>query len=429
MSRIFGVVLNRLVTGRTFFRQQFNCNSGWLHLTKIRANCWLEPFILSAVVGAEMSRLTFTRNDEPTLGVEIELQMVDAETMALANRIFDVLKLLPEDLQAAVKPELMQSYLEINTGVCHTVSEAGEDLKGKLRIVEGVMEQLGLKLFWAGSHPFSSWQDQEVTVDDRYQRLVDLMQDVARRLLTFGLHVHVGVESGDKAIAVADRMMKYLPLLLSLSSNSPFWENRNTGLHSNRSKVMEGLPTAGLPHRMRNWSEYAWLINHLKATGFINSIREIWWDIRPHHNFGTVEVRICDMPPSLNHVLSIAALIQCMVVSISREIDEGTFQADYHPTMVQQNKWRATRYGAGAELVSTQDFKQKSVSQVTLDLIQRLGPIADELKCASELQALAQIVPNAGSVQQLEIFERTGDPAAVVREMIEKNHWSREPQR
>lgn len=372
-----------------------------------------------------MSQLAFARNDRPSLGVEIELQMVDSETMALANRISDVLAVLPDDAKGFVKPELMQSYLEINTGVCTTVSEAGTDLLGKLKVVEQVMDGLGLKLFWAGSHPFSSWQDQKVTVDERYHRLVDLMQDVARRLLTFGLHVHVGVETGDKAIAVCDRMMKYLPLLLSLSSNSPFWENRNTGLHSNRSKVMEGLPTAGLPNRMRNWSEYVWLINHLKSTGFINTIREIWWDIRPHHNFGTVEVRICDMPPSLDHVLAITALVQCMIVSISREIDEGTFQADYHPTMVQQNKWRATRYGANAELVSTQNFRRKSVNQVTLDLIERLTPIAEELNCLPQLQSLADVVPNSGSNQQLEIYERTGDSAAVIREMIEKNHWSR----
>ena len=229
--------------------------------------------------------------------------------MALANRIDDVLYALPPELREAIKPELMQSYLEINTGVCTTVANAGEDLRGKLRCVEDSIKPLGLQLFWAGTHPFSSWRDQKITVDERYHRLVDLMQDVARRLVTFGLHVHVGVETGDKAINICDRMMKYLPLLLALSSNSPFWEGRDTGLHSNRSKIMEGLPTAGLPHRMRNWSEYVWLINHLVSTGFINSIREIWWDIRPHHNFGTVEVRICDMPASLDHVLSITCLL------------------------------------------------------------------------------------------------------------------------
>lgn len=368
-----------------------------------------------------MSLLDFACNETPSIGVEIELQLVDADSMALANRIEEVLAALPDDLREVVKPELMQSYLEINTGVCRTVREAGEDLKRKLQLVESAIDPLGLKLFWAGSHPFSSWRDQEITVDDRYYRLVSLMQDVARRLVTFGLHVHVGVETGDKAVNVCDRMMKYLPLLLSLSSNSPFWEGRNTGLHSNRSKIMEGLPTAGLPHRMRNWSEYVWLIKHLENTGFINSIREIWWDIRPHHNFGTVEIRVCDMPPNLEQVLSITSLVQCLVVAISAEIDEGTFQSDYHPMMVQQNKWRATRFGADASLVSTSDYKQRTVTEVTDNLIQQLLPVALQLDCADELSSLHAVVQNAGAKQQLRIFEETNSRTEVVRRMIAAN--------
>ncbi|MCA9192137.1 MAG: YbdK family carboxylate-amine ligase [Planctomycetales bacterium] len=369
-----------------------------------------------------MSNLPFTRNDRPTLGVEIELQIVENDSLALANRISDVLQAIPASYQGSIKPELMQSYLEINTKICNTVHEAGEDLRRKLSVVEQVMEPLGLKLYWAATHPFSSWRDQQITVDERYYRLVDLMQDVARRLVTFGLHVHVGVESGDKAIMICDRMLKYLPLLLSLSANSPFWEGRNTGLHSNRSKIMEGLPTAGLPHRMRNYSEYVWLIDHLKRTGFINSIREIWWDIRPHHNFGTVEVRVCDMPPRLEHVLSIAALVQCLVVAISREIDEGTFQSDYHPMMVQQNKWRATRFGAGAALVSSNDYTQIPVEQMTSRLVDSLLPIAHELACERELEMLSQLPTNSGAKQQLEIFERTNSRREVVRQMVAANH-------
>ncbi|MEO2036409.1 MAG: YbdK family carboxylate-amine ligase, partial [Planctomycetaceae bacterium] len=223
-----------------------------------------------------MTPIQFTANDYPTVGVEIELQLVDVKTFALRSAIDEVLARLPESAQSWVKPELMQSYLEINSGVCRTIAEVGEDLRHKVDLVQSAIDPLDLKLFWAGTHPFSSWRDQDVTVDDRYFRLVELMQDVARQLVTFGLHVHVGVENGDKAIMICDRMMRYLPLLLALSSNSPFWEGRNTGLHSNRSKIMEGLPTAGLPHQMRNWSEYVWLINHLVETGFINTIREIW---------------------------------------------------------------------------------------------------------------------------------------------------------
>jgi carboxylate-amine ligase len=372
-----------------------------------------------------MAAIVFTRNDRPTIGVELELQLIDQDTFALTNRIDDILAALPENLREVVKPELMQSYIEINTGVCETVAEAGADLQGKLEAIEKGIDKLGIRLLWAATHPFSSWRDQVVTVDDRYYRLVELMQDVARRLVTFGLHVHVGVDTGDKAINICDRMRRYLPLLLAMSSNSPFWENRKTGLHSNRSKIMEGLPTAGLPHQMRNWSEYVWVINHLITTGFINSIREIWWDIRPHHNFGTVEVRVCDMPPNLNQVLGITALVQCLVTVISDEVDEGTYQLDYHPMMVQQNKWRATRFGAEAQLVNSDDNEQYSVTESVTRLVERLRPVAEKLNCSDELESALTIPARTGAEQQLAIFEETGDNAEVVRRMIEQNHWSK----
>lgn len=373
-----------------------------------------------------MSTLTFTRNDRPTIGVELELQLVDAETFALSNSIEDVLKAVPDYFEEKVKPELMQCYLEINTEVCETVRQAGDDLRGKLEELEKVTNKLGLKLFWAATHPFSSWRDQKITVNDRYYRLVELMQDVARRLVTFGLHVHVGVDSGDKAIMICDRMFRHLPLLLALSSNSPFWEGRNTGLRSNRSKIMEGLPTAGLPYRMRNYSEYIWLVNHLIDTGFINTIREIWWDIRPHHHFGTVEIRVCDMPANMEQVLAITALVQCLVQAISNEIDEGTYQSDYHPMMVQQNKWRATRFGADARLVDSDDYQQYSVQETTDRLVKLLLPVAETLDCAEELQSASKLAASTGAKHQLEIFAATNSRREVVRQMLEQNSWHAE---
>jgi len=369
-----------------------------------------------------MTPIHFTRNTSPTIGVEIELQLVDAKTFALRSSIEEVMQSLPEEALASVKPELMQSYLEINSGVCQTVADARTDLSQKVQMVESAINPLGIELFWAGTHPFSSWREQQVTVDDRYYRLVELMQDVARRLVTFGLHVHVGVDTGDKAIMICDRMMRYLPLLLSLSSNSPFWEGRNTGLHSNRSKIMEGLPTAGLPHQMRNWSEYVWLINHLVETGFINTIREIWWDIRPHHNFGTVEIRVCDMPANLDQVMAITALVQCLVHTISNEIDKGTFQSEYHPMMVQQNKWRATRYGSEARLISTRDFQPRSVQTIVDGLVDELTPVAESLQCTDELQSCRLLPGNTGALQQLRIFEDTHSRREVVRNMLAQNH-------
>ena len=371
-----------------------------------------------------MPNLTFTHNDAPTIGVELELQIVDADTYALSNSIEKILAKIPESLSGQVKPELMQCYLEINTGICKTVRDAGNDLRGKLEDLEQVTDPLGLKLFWAATHPFSSWREQQITVNDRYFRLVELMQDVARRLVTFGLHIHIGVDTGDKAIMICDRMLRHLPLLLALSSNSPFWEGRNTGLCSNRSKIMEGLPTAGLPRQMRNWSEYVWLINHLVDTGFINTIREIWWDIRPHHTFGTVEIRVCDMPARLDHVLAITALVQCLVQAISYEIEEGTFQSEYHPMMVEQNKWRATRFGADARLVDSSDsYKQHSVQEMTDKLIELLLPQARVLDCVDELKSSAQLASSTGAKQQLAIYEETDARKEVVRQMLEKNDW------
>ena len=370
-----------------------------------------------------MSALEFTRNESPTIGIEIELQLVNAETFELSSSIEDILSRIPDHLHAHVKPELMQSYLEINTGICQTVRQAGDDLRGKIEEVERVTDALGLKLFWAATHPCSSWRDQEITVNERYFRLVELMQDVARRLVTFGLHVHVGVDTGDKAVMICDRMLRHLPLLLALSSNSPFWEGRSTGLHSNRSKIMEGLPTAGLPLQMRNWSEYVWLVNHLVDTGFINTVREIWWDIRPHNNFGTVEIRVCDMPANLEQVLSLAAVIQCLVQAISDEIEGGTYQSEYHPMMVQQNKWRATRYGPDAPLVNSDDYKQYSVQEATSSLVDLLTPVAGTLGCVDELNLAVKLPASTGSRQQLTIFDETNSRHEVVRQMLERNDW------
>ncbi|MCA9064292.1 MAG: YbdK family carboxylate-amine ligase, partial [Planctomycetaceae bacterium] len=256
-----------------------------------------------------MPIMRFTSNPRPTVGTEIELQLVNADDLSLSSSIEQVMESIPEHLAGSVKRELMQCYVEINTRVCNTAAEVRADLLEKILAVEEIVHPMGIQLLWAATHPFSSWRHQKITVNDRYYRLVDLMKDVARRLVTFGLHVHVGVDSGDKAVMVCDRMLQHLPLLLALSANSPFWEGRNTGLQSNRSKIMEGLPTAGLPYQMRNWSEYVWLVHHLEDTGFINTIREIWWDIRPHHEFGTVEIRVCDVPPDLDQVVALTAFI------------------------------------------------------------------------------------------------------------------------
>jgi carboxylate-amine ligase len=368
-----------------------------------------------------MDPIRFTPNDRPTLGVEIELQLVDAETMALRSAIGQVLAELPAALRGRVKPELMQCYLEINTEICRNVAEVGRDLSGKLAAVETIADRCGLRLFWAATHPFSPWHDQEITPNERYLGLVELLQETALRLVTFGLHVHVGLDSGDKAVMICDRIMNHLPVLLALSVNSPFWNGRVTGLHSQRIKVMEGLPTSGLPPLMRNWSEYLWLVNHMVETGFIKTVREIWWDVRPHHNFGTVEVRICDLPPDLPSVLGLTALIQCLVHDLSQRIDRGTYQHDCHPYMVRQNKWRACRYGMDANLVDPDTQRPRPARQVVRAIVERLRVVAEELGCAPYLEhVLTMAEQPTGSERQLAIFAETGDLAEVVRRSLRR---------
>ncbi|MGF1579009.1 MAG: YbdK family carboxylate-amine ligase [Gemmataceae bacterium] len=365
-----------------------------------------------------MSTLEFHPNSKPTLGVELEIQLVDPETLELKNCFLDVLEHVPEEFHGSIKPEIMQSYLEINTKVCDTVADVEDDLRKKVKAAEDAAACAGARLFWAATHPFSPWYEQLLTPDERYQRLCDNLQDTARRLVTFGLHVHVGVDSGDKAIMICDRILRHLPTLLSLSANSPFWSGRTTGLHSQRSKVMESLPTAGLPPMMRNWSEYVWLIRHLVETKFIETIREIWWDVRPHHNFGTVEVRICDMPSDLKTVLAITALIQCLVHALSEEIDEGTYQFDCHPLLVRQNKWRACRHGIEAALVDIH-HKPQPARKVLKDLVGVLREYAQELHCEEYLQYAHECANGlGGSQKQIAIYERTGDLREVVKQFM-----------
>jgi carboxylate-amine ligase len=369
-----------------------------------------------------MEKIQFASSAKPTLGIELELSLVDAQTMELASSILQIVPQVPQKYAGRIKPELMQCFVEINTEVCETVGQAEADLREKLDVLEQIVDQLGLRLYWTATHPFSLWEDQQATPDERYALLLNILQDMGRQLVCSGLHVHVGVDSGDKAVMICDRIMRHLPILLALSGNSPWWNNRVTGLQSHRAKVMESLPTAGLPATVRNWSEFVWLVNHLKETGCIGSIRDIWWDVRPHHNFGTVEVRMCDMPGNLEDVLALAAWIQCLVVALSDEIDQGTYQHDYHPMIVRLNKWRAARYGLNARLVDSFTLQPHPVRQIVTGLMDRLRPVADQLDCRSYLERMPAIAAGPSwADRQLALLRETGDPREVVRRMTDRH--------
>ncbi|GAC1465629.1 MAG: glutamate--cysteine ligase [Isosphaeraceae bacterium] len=366
------------------------------------------------------AREHFRRNDWPTLGVEVELQLVDARTMALRSAIAEVLGELPVDLHEFVKPEFMQCYVEVNTGICRTVDDVANDLRAKIGSVEHAADRRGVGLVWAATHPFSSWREQEITPQERYYALANLLQETVTRPVTFGMHVHVGVESGDRAIGVINSLQRYLPLLLALSANSPFWHQRRTGHHAHRIEVLEGLPTGGLPPRMDSWNEYVALLGQLKEAGFIESPKEVWWDARPCAETGTVEVRICDMPSDLSAVVGLTALIQCLIHHLSQEIGRGEVPPECHPLIVRQNRWRACRFGLGAALVEPVTLEPVPARLGAERLMERLRGVADGLGCRSELESFREMValPN-GAERQLAFFEETGDLVEVVRRLLQ----------
>jgi carboxylate-amine ligase len=364
----------------------------------------------------------FHRNDWPTLGVEIELQLVDSESLSLKSCIIDLLRRLPPDLRGSVKPEFMQCYVEVNTGVCRSVAEVEADLVRKVRAVERAAALCGARLVWAGTHPFSRWLEQRISPVERYYNLADWLQESIVRPVTFGMHVHVGVNSGDKAIEVGDRLVRYLPLLLALSASSPFWQGRRTGMQSYRVQVLESLPTGGLPPPMHSWEEFQALAHQMTAAGFIESLHELWWDVRPSPGFGTVEVRVCDMPCDLPAILGLTALTQCLVQHLSEEIDAGVRQESCHPLLLRQNRWRASRYGMDAPLVDPTTLAAQPARRAADVVARRLRDTAERLGCAPFLEYVREMAASpTGAEKQLQLHEQYGSLVELVRILANQN--------
>ncbi len=364
--------------------------------------------------------LEFNGSKGRTLGIEIEIQLVDSEEFSLKDTSDEVVAGLKE-LEGAIKHELLRSTLEINTCVCSSLEDAEADLFRKFEAAMAEASRHSTRLCCAGTHPFSRWKDQTVTDNPRYRRLVENLQMVARRFNIFGLHVHTGISDGERCIYIMSRMLSYLPHLLALSANSPFWEGHNTGLMSYRTKVFENLPVAGLPFYFRNWHDYVEVVDGYLRTGTIETIRELWWDIRPHPDFGTLEVRICDAPSTIRETLGIAALIQSLVSRFDREYEAGMPFERPHPFIVRENKWRAARYGLGAEFINEDGKTTVDARRAILGLLDTVDLDAKRLGAYRYLLLARDILDRGeGAVRQLEQWKRSCDLKGVVRYLCDE---------
>ena len=367
-------------------------------------------------------RIDFNSSPRSSLGVEWELMLVDRETRALTSGATEILdELHPGGEHPTAKKELLQSTIEIITGVCSNVGEATADLAGTLEHLVPLAEKRGLGLMCAGTHPITNWRTQQISDNPRYAKLIDDMQWLARRMQIFGVHVHVGVRSPDKAIAMVNALSAYIPHFLALSASSPYWVGGETGLASARSKVFEGLPTAGLPQQVEGWAGFERYMETLIKTETIASIKEVWWDIRPHPTYGTVELRICDGLPTLAEVGMVAALSQCLVEMMDREIDKGYTLPTPKRWVVQENKWRAARYGLDARIIVSEDTTQP-ICEALAELVQDLRPTAERLGCAEQLAMVQQVLEGGASYQRQRAVAAAsgGDLTAVVDSLLEE---------
>ena len=354
-----------------------------------------------------------------TLGVEIELQVLDAASRDLTPRAPELIEQLRDE--SRVKPELLQSMIEICTGVCGDVAAVRTDLTGSLARLREAGGAMGLAFSSAGSHPFARWTDRIVTEGERYRMLVDRNRWLARRLMIFGLHVHVGMRDGEHAVAMLNGFLPYLPHVLALSASSPFWEETDTGLASSRITLFEALPTAGHPCTYRSWDEYRGLWRSMYQSRAVTSIKDLWWDIRLHPDLGTVELRICDGMSSLAETLALIALIQCLYTRLDAGYQPGALVEPPPDWILRENKWRASRWGLEAEIVLDRDGRTALLRDELAALLLDLEPVAASLGCAMELPEVGRMLKRPPSCdRQRRAFERGGRLEAVVDAMTQE---------
>jgi carboxylate-amine ligase len=358
-----------------------------------------------------------------TLGVEEEYMLLDPETFDLVQHVDTVLGAVQNgEFTQRIGPELMQSVLEISTPVCETPAEVDRELRKLRGYVTDLARSQGLRVGSAGTHPFSLFERQRITARDRYRNLVDQLQYVARRELIFGLHIHVAVDDPEKAISVMNALLVHLNELLALSASSPFWRGEATGLSSSRQMVFAAFPRSGPPPRFRDYSDYAEVVGQLEKTGCIADYTHIWWDIRPHPRFGTIELRVMDAVTRVEETVALAAYAQALVKHYSERFDAGHELPSYHRILTTENKWLAARYGLEAPVMDliTGRRNRVPVAQLIRRTLREIEPHARELGSERELEGIRGILASGnGADRQLRIFNANRDIVETTRELAD----------
>jgi carboxylate-amine ligase len=351
-----------------------------------------------------------------TIGIEEELMIVDRARYSLVNAIES---LLQESGDGEIKPELMESVLEISTNPAPNTEEAGRRLRALREQVRAKAAEHDLCIGSAGTHPFAMWEDQRIVARPRYRELVTALRFVARQELIFGMHVHVGVDDPDKAIHVANGMRVHLSVLLALSANSPFWRGDATGLCSARIPIFRVFPRVGVPPHYRDWDDYSREIGFMVDAGVIEDYTWLWYDVRPHPKFGTVEVRVCDSQTHVEHTLALTALIQAMVKELCEHFDDGGQLAPYPWQMLDENRWLAARHGLEGELVDLPASDRVPAKELAARLVERLREHAQDLGSEGHLDGVADLIENGnGASRQMMVYEANHDLREVMADIV-----------
>lgn len=358
-----------------------------------------------------------------TLGVEEEFQIVDPESRELRAYVSQLLEDGKHNalLRERVRPEMHQSVVETGTGICRDIKQARQEICELRGSLDGLARKGGLRIVGAGTHPFSDWKKQEITPGDRYKGITDELQDVARGNLIWGLHVHVGIKDHEVAMALANQVRYFLPHILALSTSSPFWLGRETGLKSIRSEIFKRFPRTGIPGHFDSYTAFQEYVDLLIKTGCIDNAKKIWWDVRAHPFFDTVEIRVCDMTTRIDDTLAITALVQAVMGKLYLLYQRNLAFRSYSRALIEENKWRAVRWGIDGKLIDFGKRAEFPLRDLVLELLDFVDEAADIFGSHDELERIRGILADGTSAdRQLAVFRRTGSLTAVVDDNIEQ---------